>query len=114
MYRFNGFTENANKAMNMAIDCAQQLGHTYIGTEHILLGLLQESSGVASVALENSGVTFEAVEQNIKKNRCRQYDKAYNRRPNTTKQKGYSNGYGYSLTTKPQLCRHRAFAYCPA
>lgn len=67
MYRFNGFTENANKAMNMAIDCAQQLGHTYIGTEHILLGLLQESSGVASVALENSGVTFEAVEQNIKK-----------------------------------------------
>ena len=66
MYRFNGFTENANKAMNMAIDCAQQLGHTYIGTEHILLGLLQESSGVASVALENSGVTFEAVEQNIK------------------------------------------------
>ncbi|MEE0858810.1 MAG: ATP-dependent Clp protease ATP-binding subunit [Acutalibacteraceae bacterium] len=66
MYKFNGFTDNANKAMNYAIENAQSLGHTYIGTEHILLGLLQENSGVASVALENSGVTFEAVENNIK------------------------------------------------
>jgi ATP-dependent Clp protease ATP-binding subunit ClpC len=66
MYRFNGFTENANKAMNLAIENAQQLGHTYIGTEHILLGLLQEKKGVATVALENAGVTFEAVENDIK------------------------------------------------
>lgn len=66
MYKFNGFTENANKAMNYAIDNAQQLGHTYIGTEHILLGLLQENTGVAAVALEGSGVSFEAVENNIK------------------------------------------------
>lgn len=66
MYRFTGFTENANKAMNYAIENAQSLGHTYIGTEHILLGLLQENSGVAYVALENSGVTFEDVESIIK------------------------------------------------
>ncbi len=66
MYRFTGFTENANKAMNYAIEDAQSLGHTYIGTEHILLGLLQENSGVAYVALENSGVTFEDVESIIK------------------------------------------------
>lgn len=66
MYRFTGFTENANKAMNYAIEDAQSLGHTYIGTEHILLGLLQENSGVAYVALENSGVIFEDVESIIK------------------------------------------------
>ena len=66
MYRFTGFTENANKAMNYAIEDAQSLGHTYIGTEHILLGLLQENSGVAYVALENSWVTFEDVESVIK------------------------------------------------
>lgn len=66
MYKFNGFTENANKAMNYAIENAQQLGHTYIGTEHILLGLLQEDSGVAYVALTNSGIYFEVIENIIK------------------------------------------------
>ncbi len=66
MYKFNGFTDNANKAMNYAIENAQQLGHTYIGTEHILLGLLQEDTGVAYVALSNSGIYFEAIENSIK------------------------------------------------
>ncbi len=66
MYKFNGFTDNANKAMNYAIENAQQLGHTYIGTEHILLGLLQEGTGVAYVALSNSGIYFEAIENSIK------------------------------------------------
>ncbi len=66
MYRFNGFTENANKAMNYAIENAQALGHTYIGTEHILLGLLQEETGVAYVVLANAGITFEAIEKNIR------------------------------------------------
>ena len=66
MYRFNGFTENANKAMNYAIENAQKLGHTYVGTEHILLGLLEEDSGVAYVVLENAGVTFEKIEKAIR------------------------------------------------
>ncbi|HHZ06008.1 MAG TPA: ATP-dependent Clp protease ATP-binding subunit [Clostridiales bacterium] len=66
MYNFNGFTEKASKAVNLGIESAQSLGHTYIGTEHILLGLLQESSSVAYTALEESGVTFERVENTIK------------------------------------------------
>ena len=45
MYRFNGFTEKANHAMNLAISSAEELGHTYIGSEHILLGLLKEGTG---------------------------------------------------------------------
>ena len=66
MYRFNKFTENANKAMNYAIENAQALGHTYIGTEHILLGLLREDTGVAYAVLSNAGATFENVEKNIR------------------------------------------------
>ena len=47
MYKFNGFTETAAKTLNYSIESAQNLGHTYIGCEHILLGLLKEQSGVA-------------------------------------------------------------------
>ena len=47
MYRFNGFTEKANSALNLAITSAQELGHDYIGSEHLLLGLLKEGTGVA-------------------------------------------------------------------
>ena len=57
MYRFKGFTEKANTALNLAIESAQQLGHTYIGTEHIVLGLLMEGTGVAGTILAAHGIT---------------------------------------------------------
>lgn len=66
MYSFNGFTQKANRALNLAVEAAQDLGHTYIGTEHILLGLLEEGTGVASAALSGSGITPDAVEDLIK------------------------------------------------
>ena len=40
MYKFTGFTQKANEALNAAIEYAENLGHTYIGSEHLLLGLL--------------------------------------------------------------------------
>ena len=49
----------------MAIDCAQQLGHTYIGTEHILYGLVKEGSGVASQVLNMQKITAENVVEEI-------------------------------------------------
>ena len=61
-YTFKGFTEKANKALNLAIESAQDLGQTYIGSEHILLGLCKENSGVAYTALRDSGVTAEKLE----------------------------------------------------
>ncbi len=61
MYRFNGFTEKANQALNIAMEKAQELGHTYIGSEHILLGILYEGSGTACALLNGSGVTVESV-----------------------------------------------------
>ncbi len=48
MYRFDGFTEKANNALNLALTSAEDMGHTYIGSEHIILGLLKENSGVAA------------------------------------------------------------------
>ncbi len=65
MYMFNGFTEKANKALNQAIAVAQELGHTYIGSEHILYGLLDEENSVASAVLGKNGVTREALVEKI-------------------------------------------------
>ncbi len=66
MYRFNGFTEKANRAMNLAIFGAEELGHTYVGSEHILLGLLKEGSGVAAVVLDELGVYSDELESLLK------------------------------------------------
>lgn len=66
MYKFNGFTEKANSAINLAIESAQQMGHTYIGSEHILLGLLKVGDGVAYSVLTNSGASAETLEEMIK------------------------------------------------
>ena len=67
MYKFTGFTEKANAALNAAITAAENLGHTYVGSEHLLMGLLQDTSGVAGAALSARGVTAEKIEELIKK-----------------------------------------------
>ncbi len=66
MYNFRGFTQKANETLNLAIEKAEELGHTYIGTEHILLGLLGTENCVASTALESAGIKAEDVEAQIK------------------------------------------------
>lgn len=65
MYEFRGFTQKANKALNLALEGAREMGQNYVGTEHILLGLLREGSGVASAALKQCGVTEEALVEKI-------------------------------------------------
>ena len=67
-YNFSGFTEKANEALNQAINSAQVLGHTYVGSEHLLLGLLRVGSGVAAAVLNESGVTAENIEDEMRKN----------------------------------------------
>ncbi|MBR3594486.1 MAG: ATP-dependent Clp protease ATP-binding subunit [Clostridia bacterium] len=61
-YNFNGFTEKANTAINLAIKGAQLLGHTYIGSEHLLLGLLRVGSGTAADLLLSKGISEDKVE----------------------------------------------------
>ena len=53
------FTPSAKKVLELAAEESQKLGHNYIGTEHLLLGLIQEGEGVAARALENLGVLYE-------------------------------------------------------
>ncbi len=65
MYRFKGFTEKANTALNLAIESAQQMGHTYIGTEHIVLGLLREGTGVAATVLASHGILSSDYQNKI-------------------------------------------------
>lgn len=65
MYEFQGFTEKANKAINAAIEKAGEFGHTYIGSEHLLLGLLYEGSGVAYNILSDYDVTAEKISELI-------------------------------------------------
>ena len=59
MYKFTGFTESANTALNYAVECAENLGHTYIGSEHILLGLLSDSKMVSASILAVKKVTLK-------------------------------------------------------
>ena len=51
MYKFTGFSTKANNAINLALLSAEQMGHTYVGSEHLLLGLLRESTGVAAMLM---------------------------------------------------------------
>lgn len=62
-YKFNGFTEKANLALNYAISAAEQFGHTYVGSEHILIGILKEGTSVAATLLADNGVECENIEQ---------------------------------------------------
>ncbi|MEG0687497.1 MAG: ATP-dependent Clp protease ATP-binding subunit [Hungatella sp.] len=55
------FTEKAKEAITLAVDAAEELGHNYVGTEHLLIGLIQEGSGVAARVLEECGVQEEKV-----------------------------------------------------
>ena len=59
------FTARAEKALELAQDLAMELGHNYIGTEHLLYGLIEEGTGVASKVLENQGISAENVKQEI-------------------------------------------------
>ncbi len=57
------FTEQARQAIGLAVDAAEGLGHSYVGTEHLLIGLIQEEEGVAARVLDSCGVTAEKVLQ---------------------------------------------------
>ncbi len=61
------FTDRARKVINLARQEAERLGHEFIGTEHILLGLVKEGSGVAANVLENLGVDLEKIRLEVEK-----------------------------------------------
>src|SRR5579871_548223 len=62
---FERFTDRARRVVVLAQEEARMLNHNYIGTEHILLGLIHEREGVAAKALESLGISLEAVRQQV-------------------------------------------------
>ena len=63
---FERFTDRARRVVVLAQEEARMLNHNYIGTEHILLGLIGEGEGVAAKALESLGISLEAVREQVK------------------------------------------------
>ena len=64
-YSFTGFTPKADAALNAAVSLASDLGHTYVGTEHLVLALTSDA-GVAGVLLKNAGVRRDAAEARLR------------------------------------------------
>jgi len=62
---FDRFTDRARRVIVLAQDEARMLNHNYIGTEHLLLGLIHEGEGVAAKALESLGLSLEAVREQV-------------------------------------------------
>src|SRR6266571_713718 len=63
--RFDKFTERARKVLQLAQEEAQRLNHHYIGTEHLLLGLVREGEGIAAGVLESLGVSLDKVRSQV-------------------------------------------------
>ena len=57
------FTSNAKRVLELAVDEARQMGHNYVGTEHLLLGLIREGEGVAAKVLLDMGVERKKVRE---------------------------------------------------
>ena len=67
MFMFGRFTERAQQVLVLAQEEAKRLSHNFIGTEHLLLGLVREGSGVAARALQNMGVDLNRVRQQVER-----------------------------------------------
>ena len=77
------FTPRAKKVLALSANEARNLGHSYVGTEHILLGLLREGEGIAARVLENLGVDLEEIRYEIMKTLDPEYDGEENSEENS-------------------------------
>ena len=65
MFRFSGFTQKANNAINIAMSEAGAMGHTYVGSEHVILGMLDSESGVAYTVLAQKNISYSSYRCSI-------------------------------------------------
>ena len=111
------FTDRVRKVLQMAREEAARLHHEYVGTEHILLGLIREGEGVAAAVLTNLNVDLEEIQQKIeetvKKGKAAAGGRA---RPavHLARQEGARAGDDRGPRAQPLLRRHRAPAARPA
>jgi len=67
MFMFSRFTERAQQVLVLAQEEAKRLGHNFIGTEHLLLGLVREGSGIAARALQNMNVDLNGMRSEVER-----------------------------------------------
>ena len=101
------FTPRAKRVLELSWDEARQLGHNYIGTEHLLLGLIREGEGVAARVLENLGIDLNKVRSNVIKMLGETKTTAGNAAPTATQSSGRSKSpsldeFGTNLTQAAQ------------
>jgi ATP-dependent Clp protease ATP-binding subunit ClpC len=91
-----GLTPRAKKVIELAVDEARRLNHHYIGTEHLLLGLVREGEGIAAGVLESLGVNLEKVRAQVMQV-VNQSSSSYNQPKQATKTP-YMDALGFDLT----------------
>src|SRR3954462_11683155 len=92
-----GLTPRAKKVIELAIDEARRLNHHYIGTEHLLLGLVREGEGIAAGVLESLGVNLEKVRTQVMQVVNQSSSSSYNQPKQSTKTP-YMDALGFDLT----------------
>ena len=106
---FERFTDRARRVVVLAQEEARMLNHNYIGTEHILLGLIHEGEGVAAKALESLGISLEAVRQQVEEIIGQGQYAPSGHIPFTPRAKKVLElSLREALAARPQLHRHRA------
>ena len=65
MYKFNSFTQKANEVLNLAITAAEDYGHNYVGSEHILLSITRDGTTPAAEILIDNGTAYDDLRQAV-------------------------------------------------
>ena len=110
------FTERVRKVLQMAREEAARLHHEYVGTEHILLGLIREGEGVAAAVLQNLNVDLDDIQQKIEETvKKGKAGRGRRSRPavHVAREEGARAGDERSARAQPLLRRHRAPAARP-
>ncbi len=95
------FTPRAKKVLELSMEEAQNLGHNYIGTEHLLLGLIKENEGIAAQVLMNLGIKLEDVREEVLDFLGR--GQLARRRKESSVSEAESRAYGTSKSKTPAL-----------
>ena len=105
------FTERVRKVLAMAREEAARLHHEYVGTEHILLGLIREGEGVAATVLQNLSVDLDEIQQKIEET-VKKGKAGADDRPRSSlylaREEGARARHERGARAQPQLRRHRA------
>ncbi|MGH2534119.1 MAG: ATP-dependent Clp protease ATP-binding subunit [Thermomicrobiales bacterium] len=98
-----GLTPRAKKVIELAVDEARRLNHHYIGTEHLLLGLVREGEGIAAGVLESLGVNLEKVRAQVMQ--VVNQSSTYNQGKSSQTKTPYMDALGFDLTEAARMSK---------